>query len=65
MREIRIDKHLTQEYVAYAANVNTSHISNIENNKRVVTDFGIAGFCQALHCTEKDLLLEFYEVLKG
>ena len=33
LREIRIDKHLTQEYVAYAANVNTSHISNIENNR--------------------------------
>lgn len=39
-------------------------ISNIENNKRVVTDFELAGFCKALNCTEKDLLLEFYEGLK-
>ena len=33
IREIRLAKGLTQEYVASIAKVNTSHISNIENNR--------------------------------
>lgn len=32
LREISLSKGLTQEYVANIADVNTSHISNIENN---------------------------------
>ena len=40
-------------------------ISNIENNKRTVTDFEIAGFCKALRCSEKDLLQELYEDLNS
>ena len=33
LRETRISKGLTQEYIAEKADVNTSHISNIENNR--------------------------------
>ena len=33
LKEIRLSKGLTQEYVANIADVNTSHISNIENNR--------------------------------
>ena len=33
IREVRCEKHLTQEYLANATGVNVSHISNIETNK--------------------------------
>ena len=33
LKELRISKNLTQEYVANMADVNVSHISNIENNR--------------------------------
>ena len=33
LRETRISKGFTQEYIAEKADVNTSHISNIENNR--------------------------------
>ena len=70
LKVLREKRNLTQGELAAKMQImgfvlDQQAISNIENNKRVVTDFGIAGFCQALHCTEKDLLLEFYEVLKG
>ena len=38
-------------------------VSNIERNRRVVTDFELAGFCKALRCSETDLLQDFYEKL--
>ena len=31
LKEVRLSKGLTQEYIADMADVNTSHISNIEN----------------------------------
>ena len=33
IKNVRIEKRLMQEYLAEYANVNVSHISNIENNK--------------------------------
>ena len=33
IKEVRLEKKLTQEYLADAVDVNTSHISNIENNR--------------------------------
>ena len=33
LKEIRLSKGLPQDAVASAAEVNTSHISNIENNR--------------------------------
>ena len=33
IKEVRLEKKLTQEYIADIVDVNTSHISNIENNR--------------------------------
>ena len=33
-KRITLRKGLTQEYIAHMADVNTSHISNIENNRK-------------------------------
>lgn len=60
LREIRIDKHLTQEYVAYAANVNTSHISNIENNRVKVSLTTLVHICNALETTVDYILAGEY-----
>lgn len=69
LKALREKRNLTQGELAAKMQVmgfvlDQQAISNIENNKRVVTDFELAGFCKALNCTEKDLLLEFYEGLK-
>lgn len=60
LREIRIDKHLTQEYVAYAANVNTSHISNIKNNRVKVSLTTLVHICNALETTVDYILAGEY-----
>ena len=69
LKALRETRNLTQGELAAKMQVmgfvlDQQAISNIENNKRVVTDFELAGFCKALNCVEKDLLFEFYEVLK-
>ncbi len=60
LREIRIDKHLSQEYVAYAANVNTSYISNIENNRVKVSLTTLVHICNALETTVDYILAGEY-----
>ena len=57
IREIRCDKHLTQEYLANATGVNVSHISNIETNKVKVSLTLLVQICNALDVT-MDYLLE-------
>lgn len=57
IREVRNDKHLTQEYVANATGVNVSHISNIETNKVKVSLTLLVQICNALDVTI-DYLLE-------
>ena len=57
IREIRCDKHLTQEYLANATGVNVSHISNIETNKVKVSLTLLVQICNALDVTI-DYLLE-------
>lgn len=37
IKEVRTDKHLTQEYLANMTGVNTSHVSNIETGKTKVS----------------------------
>ena len=37
IREVRTEKHLTQEALANAVNVNVSHISNIETGKTKIS----------------------------
>lgn len=51
LREIRVSKGLTQEYVANCADVNTSHISNIENNRVKVSLPTLVHMCNALDVT--------------
>ena len=51
LREIRILKGLTQGYVASCADVNTSHISNIENNRVKVSLTTLVHMCNALDVT--------------
>ena len=48
LKKIRLSKNLTQEYIANAADVNTSHISNIENNRVKVSLSVLVQICNAL-----------------
>lgn len=57
IKEVRCDKHLTQEYLANATGVNVSHISNIETDKVKVSLTLLVGICNALDVTV-DYLLE-------
>lgn len=60
LREIRISKGLTQEYVATMANVNTSHISNIENNRVKISLITLVNVCNALEVTVDFVLANEY-----
>ena len=57
IKEVRSEKHLTQEYLAKVTEVNVSHISNIETNKVKVSLTLLVGICNALDVT-MDYLLE-------
>ena len=57
IREVRSNKHLTQEYLADATGVNVSHISNIELNKVKVSLSLLVQICNALDIS-MDYLLE-------
>lgn len=60
LKEIRISQNLTQEYVANMANVNTSHISNIENNRVKISLPTLIHVCNALNTTVDYILSEEY-----
>ena len=51
LKEIRISKGLTQEYIANMADVNVSHISNIENNRVKISLPTLVHICNALNTT--------------
>ncbi|WP_029470821.1 helix-turn-helix domain-containing protein [Blautia producta] len=51
LREVRLSKGFTQEYVANKVDVNTSHISNIENNRVKVSLSALVNICNALETT--------------
>ena len=51
LKEIRLSKGLPQDAVAGAAEVNTSHISNIENNRVKVSLPTLIYICNALGVT--------------
>ena len=61
IKETRISRHLTQEYVANATDVNTSHISNIENNRVKVSLSTLVQICNALNITVDYILAEEYK----
>ena len=60
LRIIRLSKNLTQEYIANVADVNTSHISNIENNRVKVSLSTLVQICNALNTTVDYVLSEEY-----
>lgn len=69
LRQIRKRQKVTQLDLAarmqvLGVNIDQQAISNIENNKRIVTDYELACFCKALRCTEQDLLQEFHDKLR-
>lgn len=60
LKELRVSKGLTQEYVANMADVNTSHISNIENNRVKVSLNTLVQICNALDTTVDYVLSDEY-----
>ena len=56
-----LSKGLTQEYVANIADVNTSHISNIENNRVKVSLSTLVQMCNALGVTVDYILANDYD----
>lgn len=60
LKEIRISKGLTQEYIANMADVNTSHISNIENNRVKISLPTLVHVCNALNVTVDYILADEY-----
>lgn len=61
IRELRLSKGLTQEYLAAMANVNTSHISNIENNRVKISLTTLVHVCKALETTVDYILADEYD----
>ena len=57
IKEVRNEKHLTQEYLANVTGVNVSHVSNIETNKVKISLTLLVNICNALNVT-MDYLLE-------
>lgn len=60
LREIRQKKGYTQEYIAKMAGVNTSHISNIENNHVRISLQTLILVCNALDVTVDYILKNEY-----
>lgn len=60
LKELRIERNLTQEFVAQKADVNTSHICNIENNRVKVSLSTLVQICNALDVTVDYILSDEY-----
>lgn len=60
LKETRVSKGITQEFVANIADVNTSHISNIENNRVKVSLPTLVQICKALDTTVDYILADEY-----
>lgn len=61
IKELRLSKNLTQDYLAQAADCNVSHISNIENNHTKVSLIVLLELANALNVTIDYLLADQYE----
>ena len=69
LKLMRVRRNVTQQELSarmqvLGTSIDQQAISNIENNRRIVTDFELACFCKALHCTEQELLQDFYDKMK-
>ena len=60
IREIRMEKHLTQEFVADRTGVNATHISNVELNKSKVSLTLLVRICDVLGVTLDYMLQNEY-----
>ena len=60
IKDTRLNKRLTQEYIANMADVNVSHISNIENNRVKVSLSTLVQICNALGTTVDYILSDEY-----
>lgn len=60
LREVRLSQNLTQEYVANTVNINTSHISNIENNRVKISLTTLVAICNVLNTTVDYILSNEY-----
>lgn len=60
LRELRLSLEYTQEYVANRVGVNTSHISNIENNRVKISLTTLVNICNVLHITVDYVLSSEY-----
>lgn len=69
LRLMRVRKKVTQQELAarmqvLGVSIDQQAISNIENDRRIVTDYELACFCKALRCTEQELLQDFLNKLR-
>lgn len=60
LKSTRISQGLTQEYVATMVDVNTSHISNIENNRVKISLSTLVKICNVLNTTVDYILSNEY-----
>lgn len=60
LREVRISRNLTQEYIANMVDINTSHISNIENNRVKISLTTLVSVCNVLGTTVDYILADEY-----
>lgn len=56
IRQIRLEKGLTQEYISNIADVNISHISNIEKGRTKISLTTLVHVCNALDTTVDRIL---------
>jgi len=66
LARIRQEKEMSQQDLANQmqimnVNIDQQMISRIELNKRMVTDYELACFCQILGVSEKEMLDDFYK----
>ncbi len=60
IRDTRIQRHYTQEYIANKIGVNVSHISNIENNRVKVSLTTLVAICNVLDLSVDYILRKEY-----
>ena len=53
--DLRVKQGITQERLAYLADVDVSYIGMIENAKRNITAFSVVRFARALNCSVADI----------
>lgn len=65
IRQLRIEKNLTQDYLSQKTGVNVSHISNIENNRVKVSLSTLLAIANTLDVTVDYLLEHEYTAQSG